>query len=439
MANSLLLLSQTQAQSALALKRVVKLRPGALSSLRKSNTTQKDRLRERVRGALDKTTEADLSDSAFLGKTTAAGGPQYQQQQTKPVAAAAAAAAPKDAIAKAHTENPVDEMMELERELRDMDMALELGNSIASLDARTQNRMKLSVTDGSFMVVPPGSANSYMSSSSMWSPRISTAAPATTTTAGTAGVRARANRVQNILEASTPRPTAAHHHHHHHQPPQQLPAKHYPPPQPPSQQQQQHDLSSSWWGTSSTASQVLTSSVISLASHGGDQHAQQQPANTKQLMRLMDSLRTLGEENASLLRELEGAEAARQEAKAARKQMARFKEEYRQRFAKLKEALEKFRKESSESNPVANSEYLRNATTSDQLERKDQLIRKLTDDLKKEKEESRKKDSALRRYESFYREVKARSAQKQRQRSQQQQQQQQQRHKSVPNARVGSR
>jgi hypothetical protein len=51
------------------------------------------------------------------------------------------------------------------------------------------------------------------------------------------------------------------------------------------------------------------------------------------------------------------------------------------------------------------------------------LIRKLTEDLKKEKSESRKKDAALRKYESFYREVKARSAQKAAQRQQAMQQQ----------------
>ena len=58
------------------------------------------------------------------------------------------------------------------------------------------------------------------------------------------------------------------------------------------------------------------------------------------------------------------------------------------------------------------SEFMRSASTTEQLQRQDQLIRKLTADLKKEKEESKKKDQALRKYESFYREVKARSAQK---------------------------
>lgn len=82
-----------------------------------------------------------------------------------------------------------------------------------------------------------------------------------------------------------------------------------------------------------------------------------QPANTKQLMRLLDSIKTLGDENAALLREVQDAEAARAEAKATKEQMRRFKGEYGKRFAALKSALEKFRKSypeqhGNESNPV---------------------------------------------------------------------------------------
>lgn len=313
--------------------------------------------------------------------------------------------------------------MELERELRDMDMALELGNSISSLDARMHNRMKNSMVDGSFMVVPPGppGSNSYMSSS-MWgsghipsNPRPPQAPPPNT---GTAGVRARANRVQNRLEASaTPG----------HRPP------HHPPNAAHALPKNPDGLESSWWGTSS-ASQVLASSVISLGSRTGGPMGEahgEQPANTKQLMRLMDSLKTLGDENAALLREVEDAEAARIEAKAAREQMKRFKVDYGKRFATLKKALEKFRKEHPDnngttgSNPVNTSEFIRSASATEQLQRQEQLIRKLTADSKKEKEESKKKDSALRKYESFYREVKARSAQKAAQRQMETQQHQQ--------------
>jgi hypothetical protein len=255
--------------------------------------------------------------------------------------------------------------MELERQLKDMDLTLELGNSIASLDARTQSRLKSSIgVDGSFMVVP--GAQSYMSSSHMWSaapsgPSLSqpTGTSGNTSTrsntkttslravasAGTAGVRARANRVQNLVGAPICHPRS----------PPQMQQTHQPQPRNASTAPAA-GLESSWWGTSSTTSQVLSASVISLGAssirtgaphEGGRTDSSTAPANTKQLMRLMDALKTLGDENANLLREVEQAEAARMEAKAAKEQMARFKHEYGKRFEHLKAALKKFR----ESNP----------------------------------------------------------------------------------------
>jgi hypothetical protein len=240
--------------------------------------------------------------------------------------------------------------MELERELRDMDMALEMGNSIMSLGTRQQNRLKHStMEDGSFMMVPPGS--SYMSSS-LWASGIANnprhPSPAQPPMGTTAGARARANRIQNILGATMPI----------------TPAIRQAPSSP--QKNPNGGLESSWWGTSSaTASQALSSSIMSMGGSrmgahvvGGEQLAGQ-PPNTKQLMRLLDSIKTLGDENAALLREVEDAEAARAEAKATKEQMRRFKAEYGKRFAALKSALEKFRKSYpeqnvNESNPVIN-------------------------------------------------------------------------------------
>lgn len=417
MASSLLLLSQTQAQSALALKRIVKLRPNALASILPNN----NRLRATVRGALNSSTpEADISDSAFLGRATKPPIGAQSQASDSDVAGNSTGGAPsRDGVVNS-AENPVDEMMELERELRDMDMTLALGNSIASLDARTQNRMKNSVSE-SFMVVP--GAGSYMSSSSsiILGPASAGGRP-NPSAGGTAGVRARANRVQSLARPAHPLP-----------PTTVTQSGGVPPlasPQPKLHTLQQpapQSLESSWWGNASMASQVLSASVVSLSSAGVGQQHQQQPPNTKQVMRLMDSLRTLGDENATLLREVEDAEAARYEARTAREQMKRFKEEYSKRFTSLKEALERFRKGypgdssvSGELNPVTNSDFSRSASTTDQLHRQEQLIRKLTADLKKEKDEGKKKDGTLRKYESFYREVKARSAQKAAQRLQQQ-------------------
>lgn len=452
MANSLLLLSQTQAKSALALKRIVRQQPTPHNSKNPADPkhprvkmlTQKDRLRAAVRGALLTRNEKEMSDSIFLGKATK--GPLVDSSgkpnSVSPSSATANKHTPTSAPNSGASHNPVDDMMELERELRDMDMALEMGNSIASLDARTQSRLKNSIgVDGSFMVVP--GSQSYMSSSNMWAPSSGSSSRGNTSSnsnnnnnnnkqnqgraaavAGTAGVRARANRVQNKLGASSHNPLSPPHHHLGAQQQQQGITKN-PTTAAPAQ-----GLDASWWGNASGTSQMLASSVISLGASsivrggaGGAADANS-TASTKQIMRLMDALKTLGDENANLLREVEEAEAARMEAKAAKEQMAKFKSEYGTRFAHLKAALQKFRESHPENgpgattgggddpNPVVHSEFMRSASTSEQLQRQEQLIRKLTADLKKEKEESKKKDQALRKYESFYREVKARSAQK---------------------------
>ena len=444
LASSLLLLSQTQAKSAIALKSIVKLKPTELrqilppgskdSSDEKGTSTmsQKDRLRAVVRGALSSKHphEEDLSASQFLGRADKEGKTKVRSplggndktgrnanrnSETRNDQEGTLLTAGQD------NNNPVDEMMELERELRDMDMALELGNFIASLDVRTQNRMKNSmIGDGSFMVVPPGSS-SYMSSS-IWGGGHNTARQGTVppnNQYGTAGVRARANRVQNILDAHPSRPA-------YQQQPQII------PPQTANNNKNTSGLDASWWGANNP-SQVLSSSVMSLgggrAGIEGVGAGGQSSGNTKQIMRLMDSLKTLTDENESLLREIDDLSAARAEAKAAREAMKTFKNEYGKRFSHLKNALEKFRQEnlsgknSTHKSPVNTSEFMNNAALLDQIQRQEQMIQKLTRDLKKEKEESKKKDSALRKYESFYRDIKARSAQKAAQRQTQQQRQ----------------
>jgi hypothetical protein len=67
---------------------------------------------------------------------------------------------------------------------------------------------------------------------------------------------------------------------------------------------------------------------------------------------------------------------------------------------------------------------LKSATTLE-IQKRDQMIKQLSSDLKKEREECKRKDSALQKYEAFYREVKARSAEKARQRQQQLEKEQQ--------------
>jgi hypothetical protein len=462
-------LSQTQAKSAIALKGIVNLNPTELRQILppssgKPDTTSKpsvvvaqlshkERLRAAVRGALGSRHphEADISDSQFLGRAgsngpviTTAGGSSsssnnyntnISQESRNETEGTLPTEGQETSVGSV---NPVDDMMELERELRDMDMALELGNSISSLDSRMQHRMKNSMVDGSFMVVPPGS-NSYMASSMWGSGHVPSNAtrptnPGPSNSHGIAGVRARANRVQSMLDASTAAPSNR---------PSYQAALHTIAQSSPTKNTS--GLESSWWGNSSTnTSQLLASSMISMGGRigvEGDNSGAQSSANTKQIMRLMDSMKTLGEENAALLREVEELEAARAEATAARESMKKFKAEYGKRFASLKKALEKFRQDhpsgntAAGTNPVSSSDFMQTASVSDQLQRQEQLIRKLTADLKKEKDESKKKDAALRKYESFYREVKARSAQKAAQRqmeNQQQQQRQNARPRNIP-------
>lgn len=147
-------------------------------------------------------------------------------------------------------------------------------------------------------------------------------------------------------------------------------------------------------------------------------------ANTKELMRLLDTLKTLGDANAQLLREAEDARDARREAKAAKEAMVKFRSEYDMRFAKVKESLMHYAErygDGKAGNPVTSSNYTKSSSTKE-IKKRDEIIKKLAADLRKEREETKKKDAALRKYEGFYREVKARSAEKLRQRELQEQQ-----------------
>lgn len=303
-------------------------------------------LRDWVRGALKEESSPDLTESTFLGDAKSARTPKQSATHINQ----GTEKQPKRPEELSSTEggiNPIDEMLALERELRDIDMALEMGQSIASLDARKSNPIKM---DGSFMVVR----------SALPTPR------------------ARANRVQ-ATRAKTP---------------------HY--------QEIHSTLDSSQFLSSSVAS-LAASAVLMAPSQSNTQYSQNpHPDSTKQIMRLMDSLKTLGDENAALLRRVEDAERARIEAKMAQKAMENFKEEYNAKFQSLKQALKRFQNDyPSRENPVNTSEFI------DGNRHNDQLIRKLTADLQKEKEQSKKKDAALKKYEAFYKEVKARSAMKQ--------------------------
>eukprot|EP00985_Skeletonema_marinoi_P024183 scaffold16664_cov107-Skeletonema_marinoi.AAC.3 len=378
----------------------------AAEKRRSESESSNERLRMAVRGALEIVLEDDITNSTFLARSTVLNANKKLAAASSKVPQVHSTSTnnKKDRTkGKQNGENPVDDLMKLEKELRSMDMALEMGNSVASLGTAVASRPNNDLLGGS-----------YMSSSSMWTSGIfGGRKPNAKQQQGVgAGVRSRANHLQHLSGGSGKSP--AH-------------ALASPSESKPSAQQQQQgvqitpnaSLDQSWWGGGGGQGSILASSAITTAaaSHqrtqptsGSNQANNTTSTNAKQLMQLMDSLNRLGNENAQLMREVEKAKAARAEAEAAKQVMAQFKSDYNQRFNKVKEALEKY-KHASGDNPVGNSAYVKSASAQE-LQKRDQMIKKLAADLRKERDESKKKDTALRKYEGFYREVKKRSAEK---------------------------
>jgi len=120
LSNSLLLLSQAQAKSALALKRFLKQHPegvqrssssGSGDATITSSLSQKERLRATVRGALDTRNEADISDSVFLGRATSSPAKQSTQKSNAvPTTEAVSSERPTTTSDTSTVHNPVDEM-----------------------------------------------------------------------------------------------------------------------------------------------------------------------------------------------------------------------------------------------------------------------------------------------------------------------------------------
>eukprot|EP00984_Skeletonema_dohrnii_P006456 scaffold2305_cov101-Skeletonema_dohrnii-CCMP3373.AAC.3 len=380
----------------------------AAEKKRSESESSNERLRMAVRGALEIVLEDDITNSTFLARSTVLNANKKLAAASSKVPQVHSTSTnnKKDRTKGKHNgENPVDDLMKLEKELRSMDMALEMGNSVASLGTAVASRPNNDLLGGS-----------YMSSSSMWTSGIfGGRKPNAKQQQGVvgAGVRSRANHLQHLSGGSGKSP--AH-------------ALVSPSESKLSAQQQQQQgvqitpnasLDQSWWGGGGGQGSILASSAITTAaaSHqrtqptsGSNQANNSASTNAKQLMQLMDSLNRLGNENAQLMREVEKAKAARAEAEAAKQVMAQFKSDYNQRFNKVKEALEKY-KHASGDNPVGNSAYVKSASAQE-LQKRDQMIKKLAADLRKERDESKKKDTALRKYEGFYREVKKRSAEK---------------------------
>lgn len=449
-----------------------------------------DRLRATIRASMTRNNEVDMTESTFLGgmkeksngetlgtsiTTTHSSIPSPTTINTSSIHIQATAR---------HHLNPIDDMMRLEKELRDMDMTIDLGvgvgNSALSLTdlsshvihhhplPSTSSYKDMDINDCS--VLPSSSlalGASYMSSSSMWaSHSIHKTTSSHTTTSTTAapfinqhtiisnpilGGRGRGDRVKSTYTKSTSHSSNSN---------LNIPPKSNSSLSTSISSPHTHaNLENSWWGHAS----ILASSTVSLGNSivgikspsyyqgsGASIHSSSvihphhssipsssassssPPVTTKQLLRLLDTIRTLGDENASLLREVENAQKAQLEAKATREAMKHFQDEYSKRFSTLKLALEQYKRENPtsmttsssshcttppSSHPIQTSTYVASEAA---LRNKDMEIEKLQAQLKQEREESKKKENALRKYENFYKEVKARSAQKAKQREDEQ-------------------
>ena len=286
--------------------------------------TKNNRLRAKIRSSMDhkSNVEADITDSIFLDKTKTT---TTTNTSTPVVAVVNKKDVKNNNIIK---KNPVDEMMKLERELRDLDMSL--------------LNQKNTTTQDSFCVVPP---NAILSSSNLWTSALGSRTPTptkiTNTTLTNNNNISNANNHNNTTAISNP----------------------IIAPNTNSNNNMNTTcggLDSSWWGHGSTMN--VASSANSVILNNNNANNQNTASVNKQLMRLLDSLKTLGDENASLLKEVEEARIIHSEAKQIQTQMKVFKQEYGKRFATLKTALQKFQTQYNNNNSTTASNNNNNNT-----------------------------------------------------------------------------
>ena len=334
-------------------------------------------LRNVIRGALDKSasSENEMSNSVFLQSRQVVDSSLNVSSIDKPINTFPSRQTQKKREDNITSPNPVDDVLIMERELRNLNMGLSVCDDMNF--ATASNDESITTHPSEF------SSNTKQKSTS---PSI------------------------NASEAVIPTKT---------------------------------NLESSWWGGRSTTSlglsiATMSSSLIPLRSKAKNSShvSNNQQSNvsgapnpdTKQMLNLLESIRTLSEENTALLKRIDDADAAREEAERVKAKMIKFKSDYGKRFSTLKAALDKFRAEypspstssgntstkgTSEKleNPVSSSEYLKEKvrSESERARQREKLIRKMDTELRRLKDEGKKKDAVLKKYENFYKEVKARA------------------------------
>lgn len=325
------------------------------------------------------------------------------------------------------TINPVDDMLQLEKELHTMNMSLSMHASVANLQAATStkssnnnnnNQQCSNILLSQLRNAPTAGANSNLLDSSCWwgqssflhshnrsdytvSPNMASSISSWATTTST---------LHSTTNTTTkPSITTVH----------------------PSQRDSTTTTSTN--SSSSDNNCDLLSHHHHLLSHSSSTTIQpiNNNNNAKQLLRLLDALKVLGDENAALLEQVEDANRARLEAKAAKEEMKRFQSEYQKRFHTLKAALDKLHQQqqqqhntTTDKNFILSSELLSSKKDNTRSPNDDIIIKQakqqvhsLQLQIQKLQQEGKKKDATLKKYENFYKEVKARSAQRAAQRS----------------------
>jgi len=387
-------------------------------------------LRDVVRDALQSSREEDISASIFLGS----------------VADARSEKKASDNKAKKIPANPIDDMLQLEKELKSMDMSLSIQTSIAKWAATNATKVANKTSSLSHLVSQqtsqqprPGQIGfnritSTAMDSSWW---------------GNASCVSTATNYTSLSNGSEPSGKCLIHTSKN----AAAPGSVHPSINP-------MTASISSWATSSTvfvgapvlplstqnyknlASTVSTIAQIHTGSQSSHSNTSVPPhpntnvgpgtanaapsTNTKQLLRLLDSLKTLGDENAALLQQMEEVQRTRVEAAAMKEEMKLFQRKYHERFQNLKSSLEEMYKKqepgstpSNSGNVFQQSKFLQTqnaknniGTTRQQFMTMEAQIQSLSQQLSKMQADAKKKDSQLKKYETFYKEVKARSAQR---------------------------
>ena len=119
-----------------------------------------------------------------------------------------------------------------------------------------------------------------------------------------------------------------------------------------------------------------------------------------EVMRLLGCMKTLGDENALLIKQVEDGGRVRQENERLRREMGEFQEQYAKRFRDLRAALEDFRRKyPSESNPTNHVASARETARVKTLEGE---VESLIVRLNREREAGRKKDAMIAKYQAWY-------------------------------------